>query len=204
MKLAKRVTHKDEVGASTFNASVWYRCNRFMDRNHPSLRQRTKIAHKLPRQLDEKNCHHPKMESATRAGPEWQYGRNANDFWRPRQLYSLHIVGKKAVLIKSTGHEKTHFTVVLSCMADGTKLQTLVKFKSKTMPKSAKLPSVAKEALVIMIVGINEHWKVPIAYFLIDALNGREREWIWWRYGEVIQYLNPHGIVKKSIWRAKS
>jgi len=39
---------------------------------------------------------------------------------------------------------------------------------------SSSMP-VAKEALVLMIVGINEHWKVPIAYFLIDGLNGSER-----------------------------
>ena len=39
---------------------------------------------------------------------------------------------------------------------------------------SSSMP-VAKEALVMMIVGINEHWKVPVAYFLIDGLNGSER-----------------------------
>ena len=30
--------------------------------------------------------------------------------------------GEKTVLVKTTGHEKQHFTVVLACMADGTKL----------------------------------------------------------------------------------
>ena len=41
----------------------------------------------------------------------------------------------KTVLLKTTGHEKTHFTVVLACLADGTKLKPMAIFKRKTMPK---------------------------------------------------------------------
>lgn len=33
----------------------------------------------------------------------------------------------------------------------------------------------AGSALVIMAVGVNTHWKIPIGYFLIDGLNGTER-----------------------------
>ena len=43
--------------------------------------------------------------------------------------------GSKTVLIKTTGHEKTRFTVVLACMADRTKLKPMVVYKRKTMPK---------------------------------------------------------------------
>ena len=38
----------------------------------------------------------------------------------------------------------------------------------------ASLPE-AKEALVMMIVGIKERWKIPVAYFLIDGMRGQER-----------------------------
>lgn len=48
----------------------------------------------------------------------------------------------KTVSIKSTGHEKTRFTVVLSCMADGTKLKPMVIFKYKTKPKLKCPPGV--------------------------------------------------------------
>uniref|UniRef100_A0A2S2PS39 THAP domain-containing protein 9 n=1 Tax=Schizaphis graminum TaxID=13262 RepID=A0A2S2PS39_SCHGA len=34
---------------------------------------------------------------------------------------------------------------------------------------------LAKNALVFLVVGINGYWKMPIAYFLIDGLNGGER-----------------------------
>ena len=39
------------------------------------------------------------------------------------------------VTIRTTGHEKTHFTVVLSCLADGTKLSVTCIFKLKNIPK---------------------------------------------------------------------
>ena len=51
------------------------------------------------------------------------------------------------MMIKTTGHEKRRFTVVLACMADGTKLRPVVIFKHKTQPKNAKfVPSVIVQA----------------------------------------------------------
>ena len=48
---------------------------------------------------------------------------------------TVNQCGAKTVLVKTTGHEKSRFTVVLTCMADGTKLKPMVMFKRKTMPK---------------------------------------------------------------------
>lgn len=48
--------------------------------------------------------------------------------------------GQKSVTIMTTGHEKSHFTMLLACCGDGTKLPPIVIFKHKTMPK-AKFPS---------------------------------------------------------------
>ena len=36
---------------------------------------------------------------------------------------SVNAVGEKTVLIKTTGNEKHHFTVVLACLVDDTKLK---------------------------------------------------------------------------------
>ena len=54
---------------------------------------------------------------------------------------SVDFVVNKTIGIKTTGHEKQHFTVVLACLADGTKLKPMVIFKRKTMPND-KCPSV--------------------------------------------------------------
>jgi len=53
---------------------------------------------------------------------------------------TVHPVGDKTVTIRTSGNEKQHFTVVLSCLANGTKLKPLLVFKRKTMPKE-KMPS---------------------------------------------------------------
>ncbi|KYN06873.1 THAP domain-containing protein 9 [Cyphomyrmex costatus] len=37
------------------------------------------------------------------------------------------------------------------------------------------VPLTAKHALVFMLVALNGHWKLPIGYFLIDSLSGKER-----------------------------
>jgi len=53
---------------------------------------------------------------------------------------TVGYVGSKTVTIRTTGHDKTHFTAVLTCMADRTKLLPMVIFKRKTMPKE-KFPA---------------------------------------------------------------
>ncbi|GFY16284.1 HTH CENPB-type domain-containing protein [Trichonephila clavipes] len=49
---------------------------------------------------------------------------------------TIDMKGTKKIPIKTTGHEKSHFTVVLSCLADDTKLKPTVIFKRKTVTKS--------------------------------------------------------------------
>lgn len=34
---------------------------------------------------------------------------------------------------------------------------------------------LARNALVFLVVGLNDYWKLPIAYFLIDGMTGAER-----------------------------
>ncbi|KAF8789426.1 Pogo transposable element with KRAB domain like protein [Argiope bruennichi] len=48
---------------------------------------------------------------------------------------TVDTCGVKTVSITTTGQEKTHFTVMLACCADGTKLKLLLMFKRKTIPK---------------------------------------------------------------------
>ena len=43
--------------------------------------------------------------------------------------YTVDVKGAKSIFVKITGHEKCHFTVVLSYMADGTRLSPKVIFK---------------------------------------------------------------------------
>ena len=55
---------------------------------------------------------------------------------------TVNAKGAKTVLVNTTGHEKSQFTVVLTCPADGTKLKTMVMFKLKTLLKENFPPGV--------------------------------------------------------------
>ena len=48
--------------------------------------------------------------------------------------------GVSTASIRTTGHEKSHFTVMLACTADGGKLPPYVIFKRKTLPKGMQFP----------------------------------------------------------------
>lgn len=48
---------------------------------------------------------------------------------------TINKKGEKTVSIRTTGHERTSFTVILGCMADGTKLPAVCIFKVKKIPK---------------------------------------------------------------------
>ncbi len=48
---------------------------------------------------------------------------------------TVNELGSRTVSIRTTGHERTNFTVVLTCMADGTKLPPIVIFKLKNIPR---------------------------------------------------------------------
>ena len=48
---------------------------------------------------------------------------------------TIDELGARSVSIRITGHEKTNFTVVLSYLADGTKLPLLIIFKLKNISR---------------------------------------------------------------------
>ena len=48
---------------------------------------------------------------------------------------TLEARGAKTVNIRTTGHERSCFTVILACLADGTKLEPTVIFKLKNIPR---------------------------------------------------------------------
>lgn len=52
---------------------------------------------------------------------------------------TVSVKGVNTMAVKTSGHEKTHFTVVLACCADGTKLPPMIILKRKTFLK--KIPS---------------------------------------------------------------
>jgi len=144
LMLVKEEPHKSSPSAGQFVASAGW-CTRFMDRHGLALRQRTKIAQKLPQDLAEKVTSFQKFVIGLRQKFDYDLSQIGNMDETPMTFdlpgnRTVNPIGEKTVMVKTTGHEKTHFTVVLSCMADGTRLKPLVIFKRKTLPKAAKFP----------------------------------------------------------------
>ena len=50
----------------------------------------------------------------------------------------------KTVSLTTTGQEKTHFTIMLACCTDGTKLKPLIIFKRKTLPSGSLLRNIIR------------------------------------------------------------
>lgn len=55
---------------------------------------------------------------------------------------TVNAQGEKMMCIFTTGHEKSLFTVVLCCLANGTKLKCMIIFKRKTKLKEKFPPGL--------------------------------------------------------------
>ena len=102
--------------------------------------QKTKIAQKLPEDLEEKITSFHRFVIKQHKDTNYKLVHIGNmdetpvwfDMPSPR---TVNARGERTVLVNTTGHEKCRFTAVLSCLADGTKLKPMVIFKRKTIPK---------------------------------------------------------------------
>ena len=116
-----------------------------MKRKTLSLRQKTKISQKLPAEYHDKIIEFQKYIIKQRTEKDFSMNLIGNMDETPMCFdmpYNTTVdkKGQKTIMIKTTGHEKTHFTVVLACMANGDKLSPMVIFKRKLIPKE-KFPA---------------------------------------------------------------
>ncbi|EFN70574.1 THAP domain-containing protein 9, partial [Camponotus floridanus] len=56
--------------------------------------------------------------------------------------------------------------------------------------------SIAKEALVFLVVGVNEMWKIPVGYFLINSITGEQKANL---VMQCLSLLHNAGICIKSL-----
>ena len=119
-------------------------CCRFMRRKGLTIRARTTLCQQLP----------PDFEEKLASFQNYTQEQVAENLIGPQDIINMDEVpltfdlpltrtvnkqGESSVPLKTTGHEKTHFTCILSCTASGEKLPPMVIFKRITMPKE-KLP----------------------------------------------------------------
>lgn len=120
-------------------------CFRFMKRRNLSIRTRTTVSQQLPKDYQEKlanfRAYCKKKITEKKIRPE--HITNMDEVPLTFDIpvnRTVEKTGTRTVSIRTTGNEKSSFTVVLGCQANGQKLLPMVIFKRKTLPKE-KFPA---------------------------------------------------------------
>ena len=106
--------------------------------------------------------------------------------------------GSKTVSILSTGHERSNFTIVLACLADGTKLPPVIIFKLKKIPREEFSEGVViransqgwmnEEEMIWWIENIwtkrSRRGSNPKSLLVIDSFSGHKTDTIKKRFRE--------------------
>ena len=114
-------------------------CTRFMRRDLYSIQEPTKIAQRLPKHYVDNIINFQRFVIRHRRQHNYQLSciGNMDEYLVYMEMLPHKTMNKKGastVLIKSTGHEQSRYTVVLALMADGKKLPPMIIFKRKTKP----------------------------------------------------------------------
>ncbi|KAK6299839.1 hypothetical protein J4Q44_G00298720 [Coregonus suidteri] len=115
-------------------------CFRFMEIRNLSIRTRTTVSQQLPKDYQEKlvtfRAYCKKKITEKKIRPE--HITNMDEvpltFDIPMNR-TVEKTGTSTVSVRTIGNEKSSFTVVLACQANGQKLPPMVIFKRKTLPK---------------------------------------------------------------------
>uniref|UniRef100_A0A8C3UMK4 HTH CENPB-type domain-containing protein n=1 Tax=Catharus ustulatus TaxID=91951 RepID=A0A8C3UMK4_CATUS len=134
----------NEMGIEDFKAGPSW-CFRFMKRRQLSIRTRTTVCQRLPVDYEEKvvsfrsYCKSKITENNIEAKHIINMDEVPLTFDMPLTR-TVEKTGTPTVPVRTTGNEKTSFTVVLGVSSDGQKLSPMVIFKRKTFPKE-KFPN---------------------------------------------------------------
>ena len=134
-----------ELKITDFKSSEGW-CSRFMKRNEYCLRAPTNIAQKLPAHYVEKITSFQRfvIKERTQINYDLQHIGNMDEtpvYMDMLPGKTVNKKGQKSIIMKSTGHEKNRYTVVLTVMADGTKLKPFIIFKRAKVPSKLTFPA---------------------------------------------------------------
>ena len=115
-------------------------CERSMTRNGLCMHTKTTIVQKLPHKYERKIIEFHKYVINMRKKLCFEIGQLGNMdevplMFNVQSNKTADVKGAKTIMIKTSGNEKMHYTVVLAYCADGTKLPPLLIFKRKMLPK---------------------------------------------------------------------
>jgi transposase-like protein len=127
------------MGISNFTGNPNW-CFRFMARKKLSVRARTTVGQSLPDDWEDKKKSFLQYVENAVSGKKLHKSQIINMDEVPMSFdcpptRTVCKTGEKTVSIVTSGHEKTAFTCVLACAANGEKLKPMLIFKRKTLPR---------------------------------------------------------------------
>jgi hypothetical protein len=163
--LAKKIIYQEEypdIKNAKFSQK-WV--DGFMSRHNLVNRRRTTVSQRLPDDYVEQQSNFLSYVLYCRKEHKYPLSLIANMDETPMAFNlpsntTVEQRGTKTISILSTGHERANFTVVLSCLADGTKLPPVIIFKLVNVPRE-EFPNG------VIIRANKEGWM-------------NEKEMIWW------------------------
>lgn len=139
-------TMAQQMGLENFKGGPSW-CSRFMSRKRLSVRSKTTVGQKLPEDWKEKKESFLNYTMKVINDEKLADCQIINMDEVPLTFdcppnRTVNKQGEKTIPIITTGNEKTSFTCVLACAADGSKLKPLLIFKRKTLPKGNFPPDI--------------------------------------------------------------
>ena len=160
---------------------------RFCERHELSLRAKTSMAQKLPADLETKIVQFYDFLKDVRQKGQYHPAVIGNMDETPMYFdivpnKTLNKVGAKTIVVCTTGAEKRHLTVVLSCTANGEMHPPMIIFKRKTDPKVTVPPGFVVTANekgwmneTLMVRWLTEIWMKEVgrkSLLVMDSFRG--------------------------------
>ncbi|KAF6119651.1 hypothetical protein HJG60_010108 [Phyllostomus discolor] len=131
-------------------------CHRFMKTCGLALCNKTRVAQKMPIEYESKivSFHKFVLDARKKNGFGISQTENVDEVPLTFDVPSNKTVDVKGTKTITSGHDKTHYTVVLSCCADGTKLPPMLILKRKKTCQKRQ----SHEELLFMVM-TKDGWK---------------------------------------------
>ena len=186
MEKAKNfMAHSDPL--ANFKASRgWLRL--FLRRKKLSLRRKTTVCQKTPQDVIPKLVsyimHLRKSQSTYKFGSASMFAMDETACWMDMPSDStFDILGARSVPLKTTGHEKNHFTVILTARADGKKCKPFVVFKGKGTRLIKELQQISGVVVRFSANGwMNNSLTADYLRSIIGSLSFGKRLLVWDAY----------------------
>ncbi|KAK7130470.1 hypothetical protein R3I93_019960 [Phoxinus phoxinus] len=161
---------------------------KFLNRNGFALRRRTTMAQKDPDLLTEKLVSFVDYVSKTVVSKIISekdiIAMDETAVWFNMVSPStIDVRGTKSVALKTTGHEKSHLTVVLAAKADGTKLKPFVVFRGAIREVKAMQQEISRAVIATSANGwMNDDLTTAWLRSVVGKFSFRPRLLVWDAY----------------------